>query len=142
MIRKIFLGGILVLGLAGCGGGSTGRVEGRWVGPVVPEGPAATAAAGNELCAGPTRGELNIAGQRFEFAPNEGVQIIDGDVTPGGELRGVMTTIGMNHQSYTLRFTGSMQNGQVTGVLVTPRCRANVVLSRVGNRGLEFMRKF
>jgi hypothetical protein len=104
----------LGLVLAGC----AGPTDGRWVGPVMADGPGCPS----------SRGVLEARDGRFVFAPSEGVVVLRGTVSPSGDMHGVFETEGSNHQPVRYRFDGRLAEHRVEGVLDQPGCRSRVAL--------------
>lgn len=127
MTRRLVILALLALG--GCAAGEGGQASGRFVGTVTPVG-ASGPAIPAELCQGVTRGELDIAGTRFDLAPNEGTIILHGAIDPSGTLAATLSFPGGGRRTYTARFMGHLSGTEITGRLVTPECQAAVALRR------------
>lgn len=119
------LSALAPLVLAACTASSGGHFAGT-VTPLGMSGPASPAM----LCQGITRGGLDLAGSRFDFAPNEGTIVLHGTVDPSGNLSATLSFTGGGHKTYTVQFTGHRHGAEITGRLVTPECQANVALQR------------
>ncbi len=129
--------GLLLL-LAGCAGGDpaailqSGRVvgigglEGRWAGPVSPEG------AG---CGSATTGLMNIGQGSFGFAPFQNTVAIRGKVGPDDTLEGTLERVGGDKQTLTITLRARVvhkadEADRIEGDLVSGRCRWAVKLMR------------
>ncbi len=123
------LANLALLALGGCAAGVGGHANGHFVGTVTPVG-ASGPANPAELCQGVTRGELDIAGTRFDFAPNEGTIVLHGTLDPSSTLTATLSFPGGGHRTYTARFMGHLNGTDITGRLVTPECQAAVTLRR------------
>lgn len=118
-----------LLALGACAAGTASQANGHFVGMVTPVG-ANGPPVPVQLCQGVTRGELDIAGTRFDFAPNEGTIVLHGTIEPSGALAATLSFPGGSHQTYTVRFMGHRNGTEITGRLVTPECQAAVALRR------------
>ena len=100
-------------------------VEGRWAGGVHPTAPS---------CGPERHGLMQIGGEKFAFDPFESTTVIDG-TAQGDVLTGVLTRLGGEHRSLSIRFDGHVQtdaNGseRIDGVLSSGRCTWHVTLTR------------
>lgn len=108
----------LLIGLAGCASTATGTYAGRMA---IEQG----------VC-GPSEAiaSLNLRGKTVQFAPNNGVVLLDGHVDADGHVLAQSQTMGADHKPFAQVFEGQLANGQITGRYATPRCRATVTLVR------------
>lgn len=96
--------------------------QGRWVGPVIP---------GQPNCGPTTHGLMTIGGKRFGFDPFGSTTVIQGEIGPDGNLRGMLVREGRDREKLTLEFDGTASDsGTIEGVLQSARCRWTVSLHR------------
>jgi hypothetical protein len=128
---------LLLVLIAGCQGDlgerlQSGQVlawhglQGRWVGPVVPEG---------KSCGPTTQGLMTIGENGFGFDPFQSTAVIQGVVSKDGRLTGDLSRQGTDHQNITASFVGSASEARsdrevLEGTLVSGRCRWTVTLHR------------
>jgi hypothetical protein len=128
---------LLLVLIAGCQGDlgerlQSGQVfawhglQGRWVGPVVPEG---------KSCGPATQGLMTIGENGFGFDPFQSTVVIRGVVSKDGRLTGDLSHQGTDHQNITASFAGSAIEATsdaevLEGTLVSGRCRWTVTLHR------------
>ncbi len=62
------------------------------------------------------------------FAPQDGVLVLDGQISGNGDVSASLEVRGMNHAPYRLVFSARIQENRIVGTYVTPRCRYNVTL--------------
>jgi hypothetical protein len=127
MTRRLVI--LALLALDGCAASAGSQANGHYVGTVTPAGASGPAVLA-QLCQGVTRGELDLAGPHFDFAPNEGTIVLHGTIDPSATLSATLSFPGSSHQTYTARFTGHLSGTEITGRLVTPECQAAVALRR------------
>lgn len=128
----------LILALiAGCGGDmgerlQSGRVlalhglQGRWVGPVVPQ---------DKSCGPVAQGLMSIGEKGFAFDPFESTTVIQGVVGKDGRLTGDLARLGPDHQNLSVSFEGSASadgsdTEAIEGAVVSGRCHWKVTLHR------------
>lgn len=127
MTRRLVI--LALFALDGCAASAGGQASGHFVGTVTPVGMGGRAVL-SELCQGVTRGELDIAGAHFDFAPNEGTIVLHGTIDPSGMLAATLSLLGGGHKIYTAQFAGHLSGTEIVGRLVTPECQAAVALRR------------
>lgn len=127
MTRRLVI--LALLALDGCAASAGGQANGHFAGTVTPVG-ASGPPVPAELCQGVTRGGLDLAGTRFDFAPNEGTIVLHGTIDPSGTLSATLSFPGGGHHTYTARFMGRLNGTEITGRLITPECQAAVALRR------------
>jgi hypothetical protein len=127
---------VLAVLLSGCSDPTASLPHGRWAGRVTPQGAAAQGPANEELCTGPTHAILSFQGKRFQFEPNEGTLVLPGYVTESGKLSAELSRPGGNHQTYTASFSGQVTGRRISGLLVTPECKADVALAPDNGPGI------
>ncbi len=81
-------------------------------------------------CDPPSRAILVRRGPDLQFTPAQGVLILDGQITPAGELTASLSTPGADHKPYLLKLTAILAGQTITGSYVTPRCRYAVHLAQ------------
>ncbi len=118
---------LLMLGgpLACCG--APASQEARYTGTVVPE----------TACGPASHGTLTTSKGRFNFAPDDGVLLLAGDVGAGGALSATLATQGADRKGYIMRFEGQMDPEHVHGRYTTPRCTFTVSFDRNHSRQFE-----
>jgi len=140
MIRffsRAFAAGILLAALPGCHEDlgeklQSGRVlaldglQGRWAGDVVPMQPS---------CGAPSHGLMSVGSKTFGFDPFEGTEVIQGDVTADGRLKGTLQRQGGDHQNLSLSFEADSSGSTsaaptISGKLDSGRCQWTVTLHR------------
>ena len=105
---------------------SLGGIEGRWVGPVSPEG------AG---CGATTTGLMNIGQGGVGFAPFQNTVVLSGTIGSDGTVNAKQERAGGDKQLLTILFDGQVvhstgEQDRVEGVLMSGRCRWHVKLTR------------
>lgn len=140
MARFIFFGASLALTavcLSGCGHKDlseplqSGRVmaisgvQGRWSGPVEPQGTA---------CGATGHGLMSIGGKTFAFDPFQSTTVINGTIDDSGHLTGRLQRVGGDHQDLSIAFDGSVattaDSETITGTIKSGRCTWSVTLQR------------
>ena len=116
---------LLVLALSACASNPIG-LQGRWVGTVKP-------ISGN--CDPASQAVLTIEGggrapYAATFAPTNGALILQGNSDGISQVAADLHTTGMNHQPYTLAFSGVKNGDSIAGTYITQRCRSDVKLAR------------
>ena len=111
--------------LSGCVAIPTG-LQGRWVGTVTPVSGTCDPASHALLMITPADKPPYTA----MFSPTGGVLTLHGSSDGVDHVTADSDAPGMNHQPYVLRFDATRQADTLTGTYLSPRCRANVVLSR------------
>lgn len=106
---------ISLLILAGCAGEE--RVT--YAGDLTPK---------SGTCDPPGRAMLSRHGRYVQFTPRQGVLILDGQVTPDGQVTASLDTPGADPKPYHLSLTAQLTANTVTGTYTTPRCRYAVSL--------------
>ena len=111
----------LLAGLAGCGAAGDGRYAG-------------TMAVEQGDC-GPGFGSkapatLMLRDGKAEFAPNDGVSVLSGEMNGAGQVHVANTTPGADHKPFPQVFEGVRKGEAITGQYASPRCRATVTLAR------------
>ncbi|WP_158746065.1 hypothetical protein [Acidisphaera sp. L21] len=110
-----------VLVVCGCSGTE------RYVGSVTTE----QGACGPGFDAGgKANAVLTVRGKAVQFAPTDGVILLTGDMTDAGHVVVQNSAPGADRKLFQQVFEGDRKGDAVTGRFATPRCRANVVLSR------------
>jgi hypothetical protein len=99
--------------------------EGRWAGPVTPS---------DTSCGQTTTGLMSVGSGAFGFDPFQSTTVIQGTVA-NGTLRGTLTRTGANKHALSISFEGqagedAQGKDQITGTLLSGRCRWNVALKR------------
>jgi hypothetical protein len=119
--RLFSLGGLAALaavsGLVGCG-----AEQASFAGDLTPIAGACDAAS---------RALLVKRGRYLQFAPREGVLVLDGAVGADGKLAATLKTQGADRKPYALSFTATLAGREISGEFVTPRCRYSVHLNQV-----------
>lgn len=77
-------------------------------------------------------GTLSIQGDAVVFAPETGVMSLPGRIDKAGHITAGQSLPGADHKPFAMAFEGDRKGDAVTGVYATPRCRAEVSLSRSG----------
>ena len=114
-VNRLTLG---VIGLSGCAANATGT----YVGPLAIE---------QGVCGeSQTTASLTLRGKTVQFAPNNGVVVLEGHVDSDGHVLAQSQTLGADHKPFAQVFEGQLANGHITGRYATPRCRATVTLVR------------
>ena len=109
---------LIVIGLAGC---ATTAV-GTYVGPLAIE---------QGVCGpGQATASLNRRGNNVQFAPNNGVVVLQGEINGAGHVLAQSRTLGADHKPFTQVFEGQLAGDHITGRYATPTCRATVTLVR------------
>lgn len=116
---------VLAAILCACTNSPTG-IQGRWVGTVKP-------VAGT--CDPVSQAVLVIEASRTPpysalFSPTAGVLALQGTSDGTGQVTADLHGTGMNHQPYVLSFAGARTGDAITGIYISPRCRAEVELHR------------
>lgn len=116
---------VLAVGVSACASSPNG-IQGRWIGTVKP-------VSGN--CDPASQAVLDIVGATTPpytaiFTPTGGVLTLHGSSDGVSQVSADLHTTGMNHQPYTLAFSGTRNGNYITGSYVTPRCRSTVELAR------------
>lgn len=115
----------LSLPLTACGGP---RQE-LFLGTVQPS----SGVCGLSAAAGATmHGTLSIRGDAVVFAPETGVLSLHGRIDNAGHITAGQTLPGADRKPFAMAFAGDRKGDAVTGIYATPRCRAEVSLSRSG----------
>lgn len=97
-------------------------LQGRWVGPVVPEQP---------NCGATVEGTMSIGGQGFAFDPFQSSIVIAGKLDQDDHLAGKLLRHGTDRQDISILFEGSPQGSEmITGILRSGRCSWTVTLHR------------
>ena len=114
VIRSI----LILIGLTGC----AATAIGTYVGPLAVE---------QGVC-GPDQAtaSLNLRGSNVQFAPNNGVVVLQGEVDNAGHVLAQSQTLGADHKPSSQVFEGQLAGDHITGRYATPRCRATVTLVR------------
>ena len=105
---------------------SLGGLEGRWVGPVDPEGGG---------CGHATTGLMNIGQGGFGFAPFQNTVVLHGKIGADDSVSGVEERISGDKQILAIRFEGQVvqsdgEQDKIEGALTSGRCRWRVMLTR------------
>lgn len=116
---------LAVLGVSACASSPTG-IQGRWIGTVEP-------VSGN--CDPASQAVLDIEPGRTPpyaaiFTPTGGVLALHGSSDGISKVDADLHTIGVNHQPYTMAFSGTRNGDSIEGTYITPRCRSGVGLKR------------
>jgi hypothetical protein len=120
---KFLVGGLVLVGLAGCVAAS----DGTYVGVVSTE----LGACGPGFDSrGKTTATLVLHGADVQFAPQDGVIVLNGHMDAAGHVIATNTAPGMDHKPFQQVFEGDRNGDQVVGRFASPRCRATVQLTR------------
>jgi hypothetical protein len=119
-VRLLPCGTALVFIVAAC---STGLPR-KFVGDLQPV--AGTCDSGN-------RAVLTRTGSSVFFEPQEGVIVLNGNLSEYGEVAASVEMPGMNHVAYRLTFTGHVDGNRIHGTYVTLHCRYRVILRGTSN---------
>ena len=79
------------------------------------------------------RATLQRHAETVQFTPQDGVMVLEGTITPSGDISATEQTTGMDRKPYRLVFTGRVQGQAITGTYVSPRCRYTVSLQATPN---------
>ena len=133
-LRLHVIAAMLVLPLSSCKEDlgeqlQSGRVlawaglQGRWVGPVVPN---------DATCGEAKWGLMTIGEKGFGFDPFASTIVIQGQVDPQGHLSGTLVRQGGNHQpmAISLEAAASADVSSITGIVQSNRCQWTVTLHR------------
>ncbi len=77
-------------------------------------------------CDPPGRAVLIRRGHYIQFTPRQGVLILDGQVSPAGQIAAETTAPGADRKPYCLALSATLSGQTVSGTYVTPRCRYTV----------------
>ena len=73
---------------------------------------------------------LMVQGGNVQFAPNDGVLVLNGHITSTGHVVASVDAPGADRKPFPQVFEGDRAEDRVTGRFATPRCRATVALAR------------
>ena len=76
-----------------------------------------------------SKGSAVVQEDRFQFAPDEGVWILDGIINPNGTVTADRARAATNKQPYITTFEGQWTPTTVTGTYKTPKCSYSVNLN-------------
>ena len=101
-------------------------LQGRWVGPVVPE---------DKSCGPAAQGLMSIGQKGFGFDPFQSTTVIQGAVGADGRLAGAVQRPGADHQNLSVSFGGQASGTgseveAIEGAVVSGRCHWKVTLHR------------
>jgi hypothetical protein len=97
-------------------------LQGRWVGPVVPDDPS---------CGQGTEGLLSIGESGFGFDPFQSTTVIEGKITDDGHLIGNLVRESPDHKSLLISFNAVRSGSDaIKGQLQSGRCHWDVTLHR------------
>ncbi len=113
----------LVTGLASCAVSTDGRYAGLLT---TQQGLCGTA----EDSHGQSPASLSLSGKVAQFEPEDGVVILEGHVDSAGHVIAQSNAPGADHKPFLEVFEGDVTGGHVLGHFATPRCRADVTLTR------------
>ena len=113
---------LILLGLSGCSGEAA-----RFTGPVTVE--QGTCALGFDATTN-TTASLVLRGNDVQFAPSDGVIVLTGQIDGKGHVVASSNATGADRKPFPQVFEGDRDGDRVVGRFASPRCRANVVLTR------------
>ena len=112
-----------LLGLCGCAAAG----DGRYVGSASTE----QGSCGSGFDAsGKATATLLLHGAEAEFAPSDGVVVLQGHVDAAGHVLAQSSVAGADHKPFQQVFEADRKGAQVKGLFASPRCRASVELAR------------
>ncbi len=80
--------------------------------------------------AGKATSSLVIRAGKVQFAPSDGVLVLDGQENTAGHVTASSNAIGADRKPFPQVFEGDRTGDRITGKFATPRCRASVVMTR------------
>lgn len=97
-------------------------LQGRWIGPVVPQAP---------NCGPSTQGLMSIGEKGFSFDPFQSTTVLSGEVNKDGHLTGQLARQGPDHQDLSIALDATATSPDaISGTLQSGRCRWTVTLHR------------
>ena len=108
------------MALAACSGGSA-----RYTGTLATE--QGMCGSGFDA-AGKAAATLVVHGGDVQFAPNDGVTVLNGHMSAAGHVVAASVTDGADHKPFQQVFEGDRDGDRVAGRFASPRCRAAGVL--------------
>ncbi len=73
---------------------------------------------------------LSLRGTQAQFAPSDGVVVLEGRVSAAGHVLAQSNVAGADHKPFQQVFEGDRIGARVKGQFASPRCRASVELTR------------
>ena len=113
---------VALLMLSGCGAGDE-----RFTGTVTTERGQCGPGFDDQ---GKATATLMVRGKKVEFAPSNGVVLLNGNVDDAGHVRAGDSAPGADKKPFMQVFEGDRKGDEVVGRFATPRCRATVALNR------------
>ncbi len=113
----------LSVGLVSC----SSTTNGRYVGDLSVEQGSCSSQPAN---AGHIAATLVLRGDKAEFAPDDGVAVLTGQIDSAGHLLVSSNAPGADHKPFREVFEGDRTGDKIRGKFATPLCRATVELSR------------
>ena len=81
-------------------------------------------------CGAAGHATLTVMNGRADFSPNDGAQLIPGEVSADGTLSGRLDRTGADNKPFPLPIEGKVTDEVATGSYATPRCRFSLLLTR------------
>ena len=112
---------VVLASLTGCGAEGDGRYAGTMAVQQGDCGPGFSSS---------TAATLMVREGKAEFAPNDGVTVLSGNMNGAGQVHVANTTPGADHKPFVQVFEGVRKGETISGQYASPRCRATVTLAR------------